>query len=449
MNNKKVSNILKSFNSKILKGKIIPASDKSISHRSLIISALAIGESKIKNLLDSDDVYCTISALRILGVKIRKNLKNEWSVIGVGLGGFSQPEEIINCGNSGTLARILLGVVSNNDISVTFTGDKSLNRRPMDRVITPLKKMGAKFISSDQNKLPITIQGNSNLLPIQYENTVSSAQVKTSILLASLNVRGLTEVKEPYTSRDHTEKLLEQFGAKIKFKSTKKRNNIITLEGGNILQRADIYIPADLSSASFAMVAATIIPGSSVELSNVCLNYFRTGIIEVLKKMGAKIKINKKVIQGTNEEIGDIHVEYSDLNGIDVKSLYSPRMIDEYPILAVAAATASGKTILRGLTELKVKESNRFAAIVNGLRSCKVLVEDDGENIIITGTKNNVEGGAIINSNFDHRIAMSFLILGAVSNKPIKVMGCDSISTSYPNFLTQMNELGMDIRSDG
>ena len=210
-----------------------------------------------------------------------------------------------------------------------------------------------------------------------------------------------------------------------------------------------IYIPADLSSASFAMVAATIIPGSSVELSNVCLNYFRTGIIEVLKKMGAKIKINKKVIQGTNEEVGDIHVEYSDLNGIDVKSLYSPRMIDEYPILAVAAATASGKTILRGLTELKVKESNRFAAIVNGLRSCKVLVEDDGENIIITGTKNNVEGGAIINSNFDHRIAMSFLILGAVSNKPIKVMGCDSISTSYPNFLTQMNELGMDIRSDG
>ena len=196
-------------------------------------------------------------------------------------------------------------------------------------------------------------------------------------------------------------------------------------------------------------MAATIIPGSSVELSNVCLNYFRTGIIEVLKKMGAKIKINKKVIQGTNEEVGDIHVEYSDLNGIDVKSLYSPRMIDEYPILAVAAATASGKTILRGLTELKVKESNRFAAIVNGLRSCKVLVEDDGENIIITGTKNNVEGGAIINSNFDHRIAMSFLILGAVSNKPIKVMGCDSISTSYPNFLTQMNELGMDIRSDG
>ena len=185
-----------------------------------------------------------------MGVKIRKNLKNEWSVIGVGLGGFSQPVEIINCGNSGTLARILLGVVSNNDISVTFTGDKSLNRRPMDRVITPLKKMGAKFISSDQNKLPITIQGNSNLLPIQYENTVSSAQVKTSILLASLKVRGLTEVKEPYTSRDHTEKLLEQFGAKIKFKSTKKRNNIITLEGGNILQRADIYIPADLSSAS-------------------------------------------------------------------------------------------------------------------------------------------------------------------------------------------------------
>ena len=165
--------------------------------------------------------------------------------------------------------------------------------------------------------------------------------------------------------------------------------------------------------------------------------------------MGAKIKINKKVIQGTNEEVGDIHVEYSDLSGIDVKSLYSARMIDEYPILAVAAATASGKTILRGLTELKVKESNRFAAIVNGLRSCKVLVEDDGENIIITGTKNNVEGGAIINSNFDHRIAMSFLILGAVSNKPIKVMGCDSISTSYPNFLTQMNELGMDIRSDG
>ena len=448
IHNNKISDNLISFTSKKISGKIYPPADKSISHRSLIISSLAVGKSRIENLLESEDVMHMVQALKLLGVKIDKNKKGIWEVFGVGLDGFTEPEYLINCGNSGTLARTLIGAVTGNSIVVTFTGDKSLNERPMERVIIPLEKMGAQIVSTANNRLPLTVKGTTNLLPIKYENPISSAQVKTSVLLAALNVRGVTEFVEPYTSRDHTEIMLKKFGAKIRFKSSKNKKNVVFIEGGVNLKGNDIYVPSDLSSASFAIIAASIVPGSYLKLNNVCINYFRTGILDALKKMGADISITNRNKCTSEEPIADIEVKYSKLKGLDLKSYCSSRMIDEYPILSIAASVASGKTILRGLRELKVKESNRFDAIINGLRSCGVKVNYKGEDIIINGASGKIKGGTTIDSNFDHRIAMSFLVLGGVSKNPISVKGCKSILTSYPNFLCQMNSIGMDIRSN-
>ena len=446
--NIKIPDNLISYNSKNLKGKICPPPDKSISHRALLISSLAIGISKIQNLLESDDILNTIKALRSLGVKIDKNIDGYWIINGVGLNGYSEPTGLLDCGNSGTLVRILIGAVSGNNIVASFSGDESLIKRPMDRIIIPLEKMGATFVASSGNTLPLTIKGTNDLLPINYKSPISSAQIKTSILLASLNVRGVTEFEEPFTSRDHTELLLKKFGANIQFNSPMNEKNIISLEGGINLKSSDIYVPADISSASFSIVAATITPGSHIKLNNVRINYFRTGILDALKKMGSNITINKKKINNSEEELADIEVKYSKLKGIDIESTYSSRMIDEYPILSIAAAVASGKTTFRGLNELKVKESDRFKAIIEGLKSCNIKVEHKENDITIYGSAEKIKGGVKVNSYYDHRIAMSYLILGGVTQKPIEVLGCKSILTSYPNFLKQMNTIGLDIRGN-
>ena len=441
-----IKNNLISFKSKGLKGVIEPAADKSISHRALLFSSLALGKSKISNLLNSEDVLNMVKALKVLGIKITKN-KNIYTVIGSGLTGFKIPNKHIDCGNSGTLARILIGAIGGSEIFVTLTGDSSLRKRPMNRVIKPLKKMGINFNSSN-GLLPLIVHGNSEIMPIKYNSPISSAQVKTSILLAGLNARGTSEIIEPHTSRDHSENLLKYFGANIKYKSKISGKNKVLITGGNNLKCCNIDVPGDISSAAFIIVAASIIPGSNINIKNVGINYFRKGILEALEMMGAKIKVKNKFINNFNEPIADISVKYSKLKGITLGSRYSSRLIDEYPILAMAAATASGKSIFKGLSELRHKESDRFNGIIDGLVSCGIKVEAKNDDIIIYGKLDQENGGVTIDCKYDHRVAMSFLILGGVSKKPIKVVGCKSISTSYPKFNSEVNSLGMNIKND-
>ena len=314
----------------------------------------------------------------------------------------------------------------------------------MDRVIKPLKKMGIYF-DSINNKLPLIIKGSSDILPIKYTSPISSAQVKTTILLAGLNARGTTEIIEPYSSRNHSENLLKYYGADIKYNTKKLGKNVIRITGGVILKSRNLTVPGDISSAAFALVAATIIPGSSIKVLNVGINYFRSGILDALNLMGARITLENKVINNYEEPLANIVVKYSKLKGVHLDSSFSARMIDEYPILAIAAAVASGTTRLCGLAELRHKESDRFRAIINGLVSCGIKVEYKKDDIIIYGNR-EVSGGVTIDCNLDHRIAMSFIVLGAVSLNPIKVIGCKSIATSYPTFITEMNEIGMNIR---
>ena len=305
------------------------------------------------------------------------------------------------------------------------------------------------FISFDSinNKLPLIVRGASDILPIKYISPISSAQVKTTILLAGLNSEGTSEIIEPYSSRNHSENLLKYYGADIKYDTKKSGKNSVLITGGVVLKSCNIIVPGDISSAAFALVAATITPGSYIKILNVGINYFRSGILEALDLMGAKISLENKITNDYQEPLADITVEYSKLKGVNISSSYSSRMIDEYPILAIAAAVASGKTKLRGLAELRHKESDRFQAIINGLESCGIKVESDNDDIIIYGN-NKILGGTTIDCNHDHRVAMSFMILGALSLKPIKVIGCKSISTSYPTFVSDMNCLGMDIRSN-
>jgi len=439
-----IKNNLSSYKVKNLSGAISPPSDKSISHRALLFSALAIGTSVISNLLHSEDVLNMVKALKALGVKVTKR-NNSYYVVGVGLHGLHTPKKYIDCGNSGTLARILLGALGGSEILATLVGDSSLSSRPMDRVIKPLKKMGI-YLDSINNKLPIIVKGTNDILPIKYISPISSAQVKTTILLAGLNARGTSEITEPYSSRNHSENLLKYYGADIQYDTTKSGKNKVLITGGAILKSCNIIVPGDISSASFALIAATIIPGSYIKILNVGINYFRSGILEALGLMGAKISLENKVINDYEEPVADIVVKYSKLKGINLEGSYSARMIDEYPILAIAAAVATGKTRLCGLAELRHKESDRFMAIITGLETCGIKVESKKDDIIIHGNS-EVLGGATIDCKFDHRVAMSFIILGALSLKPIKIIGCKSIATSYPTFISEMNEIGMDIRA--
>jgi len=425
-----------------LKGRLRVPGDKSISHRALILSALAVGESKITGLLEGDDVLRTAAALRALGAHLDRVVPGEWRVAGSGVGGLAEPEAVLDLGNSGTGARLLMGAVAHNPILAFFTGDASLVKRPMGRVLKPLTEMGACALARGGDKLPLALQGAA-LLPITYRLDVPSAQVKSAVLLAGLGTPGMTTVIEPARTRDHTERLLRHFGAEIAVDRINDHAAAVSLVGCPELMGAAVSVPGDPSSAAFAAVAAVIVPGSAITLEGVCLNPLRTGLYATLREMGASIAF-ENMREAGGEEVGDIRVSASALTGVEVPPERAPSMIDEYPVLAVAAASARGRTVMRGLAELRVKESDRLAAIARGLARAGVEVEslDDGLVIHGRGEATAVPGGALIQTQMDHRIAMAFLVLGLASAAPIAIDDADMIATSFPGFAERMRALG-------
>ncbi len=429
---------LKSLKSKCLAGKLSVPADKSISIRALLISAICFGNTKVSNLLESEDVKNTLNCLKKLGVKILKK-GNQFEIFGQG-GFFEGSEKELFLGNSGTGLRLLIGLLSTRNINLNFTGDESLSSRPMMRIIEPLKKMNV-LIKHNNGFLPIRIENNNDSsFPIKYSLQIGSAQVKSAILLASLSLSGTTIIKEKFPSRDHTEILLKYLGANIK-----KEKNIITLKSPNFLKPKDIFVPGDFSSAAFLIVAALITKESKVILQNVGLNFFRTGLLEVLKKMNAKIDIfNKKLING--ELIGDIIVESSNLVSIDVNSNIAPRLIDEFPILFVAASFASGKSTFKGLEELKFKESDRLKTMAVALKGAGVQISLKEDSLEIIGNKIQ-QGGNYVITKSDHRIAMSMLTFGLAAEKSITIDDSSMIKTSFPKFKETMNSLNASIRN--
>ena len=441
--NKKFQTII-SGNSSALKGQIYVPSDKSISHRALILGSLAVGKTIISDLLESEDVFKTANGLKALGVDIYKN-GDEWFVHGVGIGGFCEPDDIIDCGNSGTSVRLLMGLVSTCPIKVTFTGDDSLRNRPMDRVVEPLSEFGANFSTNYDCKLPIHVIGSDEPIPINHILKIPSAQVKSAILLAGLNVKGITSITENEATRDHTEKMLESFGANIKVKR-KGLSKVISVSGFSKITTSTIKVPGDISSAAFPIASACMVPNSEIIMKTVGLNPLRDGFIDTLIEMGANIKIKNKNLE-MGELVADIHVSYSpNLKGIEVPKERSPRMIDEYPILSILAATAKGPTIMNGIKELRFKESDRISAVSDGLMRSGVSVSEKQDKLIIFGKGNQkIKGGSTIDASNDHRIAMSFAILGSITEKSVEIRGASSIKTSFPNFIDLMNSLGLDI----
>ena len=427
-----------------LKGQIHIPSDKSISHRALILGSLAIGKTSIFRLLESDDIFKTVNGLKALGVDIYKE-SDKWCVHGVGVGGFCEPENIIDCGNSGTSVRLLMGLVSTCPIKVTFTGDDSLRKRPMDRVIKPLSEFGTIFTSNHDSKLPINVIGSNDPIPINYNLQIPSAQVKSAILLAGLNVRGKTTVLENEPTRDHTEKMLKFLGAKIQIKKKGSSNNI-SVNGFPKLNPGIISVPGDISSASFPIALACMIPNSELIIKRVGLNPLRDGFVETLIEMGANIKIKNKNTEA-GELVADLYVCYSpNLVGVEVPEDRAARMIDEYPILSILAATATGPTIMKGIEELKFKESDRIEAIADGLEKNGVFITKKNDQLTVFGKGNQkIKGGSIINASNDHRIAMSFASLGSITENSIEIRGASSIKTSFPNFIDLMNSIGLNI----
>ena len=427
---------LKSFKSKPLNGLVNVPSDKSISIRSLIISSICIGNTKIFNLLESDDVINTLKVLRKLKIKIKKKTYY-YEVFGQG-GFFSDPEHSLDFGNSGTAVRLMTGLLSTSEINATLTGDKSLSSRPMERVIQPLSKMNISVTDRD-GLLPIKITNDKKThIPIKYNLNIGSAQVKSSILLAALNVKGTSTIVEKIPSRDHTEIMLKYLGARIE-----KQKNIISLTSPNFLKPKDLTIPGDFSSAAFIIIAVLLSQKSKVKIKQVGLNFFRTGLLDVLKKMNAKISIkNKQKFNG--ESVGDIEVESSNLISTTVNKNIVPRLIDEYPILFVAASFASGTSKFFGLKELKIKESNRLNSMAKALSDNGVKLNLGDDFIEISGEQSQ-QGGSLVKTESDHRVAMSMLIFGFFSKKPIVIDDMKMIKTSFPGFKDIFNNLGAKI----
>ena len=433
-----------SIKSKKLSGEMLVPGDKSISHRALILGACAVGKTIIENLLESDDVLATLNALKLLGVKIKKN-HNSWEVRGNGLGSLKNPNKTLNLGNSGTGVRLLMGLVSGCDITASFLGDESLNTRPMKRVLIPLLQSGAE-ISSNDYKLPVTIKGNKIPIPIKYSSSLSSAQVKSCVLLSGLTSIGNTLYSEAVKSRDHTEKMLHFMGAKIYSRYLNDGTNEIELKGLPYLKGKHFKIPNDPSSAAFPSAAALIIPGSEIKIKNVCLNDLRTGFYESIKEMGGFIKfINKKNTCG--ELVGDIQVKYSKLKGITVPEERVPRMIDEFPIFCIVACFAEGETVMTGIKDLRNKESDRIKEMVENLKKFGFSVKSTENSISIIGNSSvNPTKTIVIDSKFDHRIAMSFLCLGLLMENGIKVKNAETISSSFPNFYDIMKSIGANFK---
>ena len=426
-----------------LRGEISAPGDKSISHRCVILSSIAIGESRIEGLLGSTDVICTIEAMKSLGANISLN-SNKCIINGIGIGSLIEPKKPLDFGNSGTAARLIMGLVSTHPIKSVFVGDASLSKRPMGRVIDPLTEFGTEFELTSSEFFPIVVNGAILPIPISYETSVPSAQVKSAVLLAGLNTPGITSVIEKQKTRDHTERLLEIYGYQIDIIEEKQKTKI-SITGQESLTSVNIVVPGDPSSAAYPVVAGLICKNSNVTVKNVLMNPTRDGIYKSLEEMGAKINFTNKKFQA-GEDVHDILVESSHLKAIDVPASRAPSMIDDYPVLAVAASIAEGTSIFRGLSELKVKESNRLSGIKHFLEVNGVNVAIKNDDLIIEGNPKGIKGGGIINTNLDHRIAMSSLILGLISDSPVSIDDTKTIDTSFPDFINLMRALGAKIK---
>ena len=418
--------------------------DKSISHRALMLSALAVGESTVEGLLTGEDVLATAAAMRAMGAHIKRSDNGVWRIHGVGVGGLLQPEQALDMGNSGTSTRLLMGLVATHPITATFTGDASLSKRPMNRVIEPLSLMGADFTASPGGRLPLMLRGLCPAVPIEYRLPVASAQVKSAVLLAGLNTPGITRVIEPVPTRDHSERMLRGFGAELDVEFD-GATRIISIRGEAELRPQQIVVPGDPSSAAFPVVAALLVPGSEVTVTNVGINPTRAALFDVLRMMGGDISFaNLREVGG--EPVADIVVRHSVLRGIETPVETVAAMVDEYPILFVAAALAEGRTVARGLEELRVKESDRIAVMAEGLRAIGARVEELEDGLIIDGTGGDkLAGGATIAARLDHRIAMSFAVAGLVSRDSVTIDDMSPVATSFPGFIALMTGLGAQV----
>tara|TARA_A200000113_G_scaffold123385_1_gene110986 strand:+ start:2254 stop:3606 length:1353 start_codon:yes stop_codon:yes gene_type:complete len=429
-----------------LRGQAKVPGDKSISHRSLILGALSVGQTKIHGLLEGQDVIDTAKAMSSFGALVEKHENGYWTVDGFGVGGFAEPEKVIDCGNSGTGVRLIMGAMSTTDITATFTGDASLNRRPMARITEPLNLFGAKTYGRRHGKLPITVVGAASAVPITYQTPVASAQIKSSILFAGLNTAGETTIIEKEKTRDHTERMLQGFGAEVETETTSK-GHIVRVKGYPELLPQEIKVPRDPSSAAFPVCAALITEGSDVLVPNIGLNPTRSGLFETLREMNANITFENESFQG-GEPVADIRAKFSpNMIGIDVPPKRAASMIDEYPILSVVASFAKGKTLMREVSELRVKESDRIDAMAKGLRSNGLSIEEGEDWWSVEGREiDGVKGGGLCETFLDHRIAMSFLILGMASKSSVKIDDSSPITTSFPIFESLMAEIGANFQ---
>ncbi|PIE10304.1 MAG: 3-phosphoshikimate 1-carboxyvinyltransferase [Rhodobacterales bacterium] len=423
--------------------------DKSISHRSLILGAMCVGETVVTGLLEGEDVLDTAKAMRAFGAEVTRDDDGTWCIYGVGVGGFAEPDGVIDCGNSGTGVRLIMGAMATSPITATFTGDASLNSRPMARVTDPLALFGTRSVGRGGGRLPMTLVGATDPVPVRYTVPVPSAQVKSAVLLAGLNAPGQTVVIEEEATRDHTERMLQGFGAEVSVE-VREEGRVITLTGRPELTPQVIAVPRDPSSAAFPVCAALIVPGSDVLVPGIGLNPTRSGLFTTLREMGADLVYENERVEG-GEPVADLRARYSpDMKGIKVPSARAASMIDEYPILSVVAANATGNTVMRGVKELRVKESDRIAAMADGLRANGVAVEDGPDWWTVTGAgAGNVPGGAECATHLDHRIAMSFLCLGMAAKAPVRVDDGGPVATSFPVFEPLMAQLGADIQRVG
>lgn len=427
-----------------LSGRLRVPGDKSISHRALLIGALAVGRTEIEGLLEGEDVIATAKAVRAMGATVERLREGSWQVQGLGIGTLLAPKAPLDFGNAGTGSRLTMGVVAGHPFEAVFDGDASLRKRPMRRILDPLAQMGAEAVEqSEGGRLPLRLRGVREPIPIVYETPVPSAQVKSAVLLCALSSAGETTVIEREATRDHTERMLAHFGAEISTQAHGEHGRKIVLKGRPELSPQKIAVPADISSAAFPLVAALIVPRSEVVLENVLLNPLRAGLVETLREMGADIEaVGRREAAG--EIIADLRVRASRLKGVDVPAARAPSMIDEYIVLAVAASFAEGETRMRGLSELRVKESDRLAATAAGLRVNGIDCEIVGDDLIVRG-KGSATGGGLVETHMDHRLGMAFLVMGLGSEQPVRIDDSTFIATSFPGFTENMNRLGADI----
>ena len=423
-----------------LEGEVRAPGDKSVSHRALMLAGLAVGETRIDGLLEGEDVLATAAALRALGVEVERTGPGRWQVHGRGVGGLMEPEDVLDMGNSGTAARLLLGLLATHPLTATLTGDASLRSRPMRRVSEPLSRFGAAFHGRADGRLPLTVVGTRSPVPVRYELPVASAQVKSAVLLAGLNTPGETVVVEPSPTRDHTERMLRHFGACVQ----QEEGGAVRLTGEPELTASAISVPGDISSAAFPLAAAAIVPGSRVAVNGVGLNPGRIGLLRTLREMGAALTVANERVEG-GEPVGDVTVAWSPLTAVDVPPERVPSMIDEFPVLAVVAAFAGGTTRMSGLAELRVKESDRLGAMAAGLEACGVSVRESADTLEVAGGR--PQGGVEIASRLDHRIAMAFMVLGMGACEAVRIDDIAPVATSFPGFVALMNRLGAAVEA--